>query len=86
VDLGDPVSYLALAPGTPVFASDGAEIGRVVEVVADDGADIFEGLAVELDGGLRFADAELVASMYERGVLLTVDGAAADRLPDPAGR
>ena len=85
-DLGDPVAYLALAPGTPVYGADGTELGRVAAVVADDDADIFEGLALDLDGSTRFADADLVGSMYERGVVLSIDAAAAAELPDAAER
>lgn len=87
MDLGDPVSYLGLDEGTPVFASDGREIGRVGRVVADEDADIFEGLVVDLDGGERFADADdVVLAMHERGVVLTVDADGAQRLPEPDER
>ena len=34
-DSGAPMSYLTLEPGTPVFASDGSEVGRVEHVLAD---------------------------------------------------
>jgi sporulation protein YlmC with PRC-barrel domain len=85
-DLGDPIAYLAVTPGTPVYAADGTEVGRVEAVVADDDADIFEGLAVELDGDTRFADADIVGSMHERGVVLSLDAAAAAGLPDAAER
>jgi sporulation protein YlmC with PRC-barrel domain len=88
VDLGDPVSYLALDTGTPVFASDGREIGRVAQVVADADADIFEGLVVDLDdGGPRFAAGDdVVLAMHARGVVLAVDSGHAQALPDPADR
>jgi hypothetical protein len=88
VDLGDPVSYLALEAGTPVFASDGTEVGRVGRVIADTDADIFEGLVVDLDdGGQRFAEGDdVVLAMHARGVVLSVDADAARALPDPADR
>jgi sporulation protein YlmC with PRC-barrel domain len=88
VDLGDPVSYLALDTGTPVFASDGREIGRVAQVVADADADIFEGLVVDLDdGGRRFASGDdIVLAMHVRGVVLAVDSGGAESLPDPGDR
>ena len=34
-DLGDPSSYMALEDGTPVFSSDGRELGSVHHVLAD---------------------------------------------------
>jgi hypothetical protein len=36
-----------------------------------------------LPGGHRFADATQVEEIYERGVVLTVDAAAAEQLPEP---
>jgi sporulation protein YlmC with PRC-barrel domain len=88
VDLGDPVSYLALDAGTPVFASDGREIGRVRQVIVDIGADIFEGIVVDLqDGGQAFAEGDdTVLAMHRRGVVLSVDAEGARALPDPADR
>ena len=87
MDLGDPVSYLALEEGTPVFASDGHELGRVGRVVFDADADIFEGLIVEGDDEPRFADGdEVVLAMHERGVVLAVDSDGARRLPAPDER
>jgi PRC-barrel domain len=88
VDLGDPVSYLALETGTPVFASDGRELGSVADILADEDADIFEGIVVDLDdGGQRFAAADdVVLAMHVRGVVLAVDSADARALPDPADR
>jgi hypothetical protein len=84
-DLGPPTSYLALAEGTPVLTSDGVDIGRVRHVLADADGDIFDGLVVDVrHGGDRFVDAPEVAELYERGVVLALDAAAAERLPEPS--
>lgn len=83
-DRGAPISYMTLEPGTPVFASDGAEIGRVVHVLADADADIFDGIVISAGGGHRFADAPEVAHIASGGVTLTLDRAAAERLPEPS--
>ena len=86
-DLGDPTSYLALEPGTPVYASDGRELGRVQHVLADTGDDIFEGIVLDtshLPGGHRFVDEEQVERIHERGVVLTISGEEADALPEPS--
>ena len=82
-DLGAPISYLVLAEGTPVHDAGGAHIGEVADVLADETVDIFHGLIVRLsvDGDLRFAAAEQIADLHERGVLLGVDRYA---LIDPA--
>jgi hypothetical protein len=84
-DRGAPTSYLTLEPGTPVFASDGTEVGRVEHVLAVPEADIFDGLVVKLrEGGHRFVDAPEVADMATGGVTLTLDAGAVGALPEPS--
>jgi hypothetical protein len=85
-DLGNPSSYRALAAGTPVYSSDGTRLGDTEHVLCDQDIDIFDGLVIDqsvLPGGHRFADATQVDEIYERGVVLTIDAAAAERLPEP---
>ena len=51
-------------------------------MLADLHADIFDGLVIDrsvLPGGHRFVDAAQVDQIYERGVVLSVDAAAAER-------
>jgi uncharacterized protein YrrD len=87
MDLGDPTSYLVLEDGTPVMSSDGREVGKVEHVLADPDADVFDGVIVDMrpgPGGHRFADADQVAAIHERGVVLALDAEAAERLPEPA--
>jgi hypothetical protein len=86
MDLGGPASYLTLTAGTPVLSSDGTEIGRVAHVLADADADVFDGIVIDTSagpGGHRFADADQVAELHEHGVVLNLDAAAAESLPDP---
>lgn len=81
--LGDPISYLVLEKGADVYDRDGAHVGVVEHVLGDPDVDIFDGLIVDashLPGGLRFADAEQVEEIYERGVQLNV---AAGELHEP---
>ncbi len=69
-----------------MVSSDGERLGAVEHVLADPDADIFDGLVLDtsvLPGGHRFADAEQVDEIYERGVVLRVDRAAAEGLPEP---
>lgn len=85
-DLGRPSSYLALEPGAPVYSCDGEKLGSVEHVLAASEEDIFDGIVLDrsvLPGGHRFADAEQVEEIFERGVLLTLDAAAAQSLPEP---
>src|SRR5262245_57879124 len=85
-DLGQPTSFLVCPPGVPVYSSDGERIGGVEHVLADTDADIFDGIVIDrsvLPGGHRFVDASQVDRIYERGVVLKIDAAAARSLPEP---
>ncbi|MGH2927172.1 MAG: PRC-barrel domain-containing protein [Solirubrobacteraceae bacterium] len=85
MDLGLPISYEVLAKGTPVLSAEGTEIGTVHHVLADESADVFDGIVVsEGAGGHRFADADDVQSIHERGVVLRLDADACSRLPRPS--
>ncbi|HEY8584009.1 MAG TPA: PRC-barrel domain-containing protein [Capillimicrobium sp.] len=74
-DLGARTSYLAVERGVDVFDAAGERIGALDHVLADEEKDIFDGLIIDtrgLLGGHRFADAEQVGDLYERGVVLKV--------------
>lgn len=83
---GDPIHYSAIKPGTPVFSSDGVEVGTVRQVADNYREHILDGFVIEDRGGaVRFVDAPEVARTFERAVTLTIDAAAASELgpPDP---
>ena len=83
-DEGHAVHYTAVERGTPVFASDGVEVGRVERVLDNYREHILDGIVIETRAGeLRFADGPEVARTAERRVTLAVDSAAAARLPAP---
>jgi len=85
-DLGGPTSFLTLSKGVPVYSSDGEELGKVEYVLSAPNIDIFDGIVLDtsvLPGGRRFVDAPEVAEIYEGGVVLTIDAAAARDLPEP---
>jgi hypothetical protein len=84
MDLGDPIAYLALVKGTPIYSSDESEIGTVFHVLAAEDEDIFDGIIIAESGGHRFVDAEQIDRIYERGVLLNLDSAACVNLPRPS--
>lgn len=86
-DLGAPSSYLAVQPGVAVYSSDGKKLGEVEHVLAVPDDDIFDGVVLDtsvLPGGHRFVDAPEVAEIYELGVVLKIDAAAAESLPKPS--
>ena len=79
-------SYLVLDKGVPVYSSDGEKLGRVVQVLSAPEADIFDGIVFDTSvrpGGHRFVDAPEVGEIYERGVVLKIDAAAAASLQAP---
>ena len=56
-------------------------------MLADPDVDVFDGTVLDtsaLPGGRRFVDATQVAEIYERGVVLTLEAAAAEGLPEPS--
>jgi hypothetical protein len=86
-DLGAPSSFLVAQAGIPVYSSDGKKLGEVEHVLAVPDDDIFDGIVLDtsvLPGGHRFVDAPEVAEIYERGVVLKIDAAAAEGLPKPS--
>ena len=86
VDDGEAIHYLAVAPGTPVYSSDGVEVGTVREMLDNSREHIFDGVVFKGgDGRLRFADAPEVARTAERGVTLVIDAEEAGRLGPPEG-
>jgi hypothetical protein len=79
-DLGAPQSFLT-ADGTAVYDRAGDKVGTVAHALADDRDEIFHGLVIETPKGHRYAAANQVDGIFERGVIVA---AAADQLPEPA--
>lgn len=87
MELGEPVSYKVLTRGTPVYSSDEQQIGKVSHVLAADDEDVFDGIVIGehiFGEEHRFADADDVQEIFERGVLLKLDGAACEQMPKPS--
>lgn len=73
-DLGQRTSYLE-AVGIAVYDATDRHVGIVSHVLAVEELDVFDGFVVarvEQPVAHRFADADQVGEIYERGVLLTV--------------
>jgi hypothetical protein len=88
MDLGPPIAFIALREGTPVYDVQRKRIGVVENVVADEHAAIFEGVVVHtlpLPGRHLVADADQIAGLHERGVLLSVERSALRRCGGKAG-
>lgn len=87
MDLGSPVSYEVLAPGTPVYSTDGERIGKVSHVLAAEDLDVFDGVIIGEHGfgdDHRFADADDIQAIYERGLVLKLSRAECEQLPKPS--
>ncbi len=84
IDDGHAVHYTAVGRGTPIYSSDGVEIGAVDAVLDNYTEHIFDGIVMRSDAGeLRFVDAPEVARTAERAVTLTITAAEAAELPPP---
>ena len=67
------------------MASDGQEIGRVQDVVADREKDIFSGVTFSegIRGGIRFVPAALIEQITSEGVTLSAPAAEAEQKIEP---
>jgi hypothetical protein len=77
------ISYQALRKGVPVRASGGEEIGTVEHVLQVPELDVFDGIVLKTSAGLRFADADQVADITDRFVVLNLPAGEAERLGQP---
>ena len=68
----DPVSWMVIEQGWSVVDADGHDLGRVDEVLGDEGADIFNGLQVLTGtfGTPTYVPAERVGEIVEGRVQL----------------
>jgi hypothetical protein len=85
-NLGEPISYLTVSKGVPVYSSDGEKLGRVVRVLSAPNIDMFDGIVFDTTagpGGHRFVDAPEVGEIFEGGIVLKIDAAAAAKLSAP---
>jgi hypothetical protein len=81
-DTTDPVSWLQIAQGWNVVASDGVVIGTVAQIEGDKQEDIFDGLAVQpaQPGQILYVPGEQVGLIYPDQVTLKIASTEADKL------
>ena len=83
-DDGPGIHYAAVERGTPVYASDGTQVGKVDAVVDNYREHILDGFVIETeDRELRFVDAPEVARTAERAIRLTIGPDEVAQLPPP---
>ena len=68
MDTETALSYQDAVPGTPVFTRSGKEIGTLERVLEVPGQDLFDGIVIATDWGLRFIAADQVELITIRNV------------------
>jgi hypothetical protein len=81
----DPIAYDAVAPGTPVATRDGHSIGTVEHVLTIPSEDIFDGIVVNTDAGVRFVDRDQIVTITRRAITTDLSTEEAASLPEPDG-
>lgn len=82
--LGTAVHYNAVPKGAPVYGSDEAEVGEVMQVVDNYREHILDGIVIRgIDGEVRFVDGPEVQRTFDNGVVLSIDTAEVAKLGPP---
>lgn len=76
------IAWLALQEGTSIIGSDGEQVGKVGEVIADREKDIFSGVTFKpgLMDAAVFIPADKIGDLTESEVTLTIPAAEAAAL------
>jgi hypothetical protein len=85
MDEGRPISYEALAVGTPVVSSSGTEFGKVHHVLQVPELDLFDGISVKTKHGLRFVDRDQISDITTTVVRCALTDEQVESLPSPSG-
>ena len=85
MDQGRPISYEALAVGTPVLSATDTTFGKVEHVLQVPELDLFDGIAVKTKQGLRFVDRDQITDITTTLVRCALSDGEADALPEPKG-
>lgn len=86
MDDGEPISYLALATGTPVLNSAGTAFGTVEHVLQIPELDEFDGIVVSTKKGLRFVDRDQIAGITTTQVRCNLSDEQVNSLAPPHGQ
>jgi hypothetical protein len=84
-DAEPAISYEAATLGTPVLTCEGKKIGTLEHVLKVEELDVFDGIVVATDHGLRFVDADQIEVITAAHIRCTIDHAQARDLPPPQG-
>jgi hypothetical protein len=81
----EAISYQAAVRQSPVLASSGATIGHLEHVLEVPELDVFDGIVISTQDGLRFIDANHVTRITRADLFTDLDEAQAADLPAPSG-
>ena len=85
MDEGQPISYEALSVGTPVLTSTDTQFGTVQHVLQIPAEDLFDGIVVTTQHGLRFVDRDQITDITTTLVRCQLSDDEAASLPAPRG-
>ena len=80
-----PISYMAAVRGSPVLTSAGTQIGTLEHVLQVPEVDVFDGIVIATEHGLRFIEADDVQQITQDHIRCSLDDAQAAQLPPPGG-
>ncbi len=79
------ISHAAAARETLVLTGSGTKIGSLEHVLEVPEVDVFDGIVIATDCGLRFIEADLVKEITRSYFRCNLNDAQASRLPSPRG-
>jgi hypothetical protein len=82
---GEPISYEALQVGTPMLTAQGNQFGTVGHVLQIPELDLFDGIVVETEQGVRFVDRDQIDSITTTAVHCSIREDEVSTLPEPEG-
>ena len=82
---GTPISYLVLAKGTSVLTAAGRRFGSVEHILQIPSEDLFDGIVVATDDGIRFVDRDQITAITDQAVTCALDDDGVAALPKPEG-
>ena len=85
MDEGRPVSYEAITVGTPVVSSTETQFGTVHHVLQVPELDLFDGLSVKTQHGLRFVGRDQITDITTTVIRCALSDDEAAALPAPNG-
>ena len=85
MDAGKPISYRGVSVGTPLLSSTNNQFGTVEHVLEIPELDLFDGIAVKTERGVRFVDRDQVTEITTTLIRCALTDEQAAALPAPEG-